>query len=113
MEDAVGNHGPDRRTADDVVAIDIAAENAVVEVVGHAVIVHRADMTRNDHVVSEVVVIRVHVRSGLRCMTRGTSVTIVLRSLLWSGLSTACIASLCIISGICCSSGRRASVTVC
>lgn len=113
VEDAVGNHGSDRRTADDVVTIDIAAEDAVVEVVGHAVIVNRTDVMRDSHVVTEVVVIRVHIRCRLRCRCRTGVASVVLRSRLRAGMSTACVASLCIIGGICRSSGRRASVTVC
>jgi len=62
VEDAVGDDGSDRRAADDVTAIDVAAENAVVEVVGDAVIVYRTDTRRDVHVVTEVVVVRVHIR---------------------------------------------------
>ena len=99
MEDAVGDDGSDRRTADHVVPIDVAAEDAVVEVVGHAVIVNRTDVVRNAHVVTEVVVIRVHIGSGLRSGARGTGVAVVLRSRLRTSLTMFVVASLRVVSG--------------
>ena len=69
VEDHVGNHSSKGRAADHVVAIDVAAEDAVVEVVGNSVVVNRSDVTRNVHVAVVVVVVRVYVgvmRSGTR-----------------------------------------------
>jgi len=94
VEDAVGDDSSDRRAANHIVSVEIAAKDAVVEVVGHAVIVHRADVARDGHVVTEVVVIRVHVRSRFRAVSRGTCMTIVLRSGLWSSLTMLVISSL-------------------
>lgn len=112
VEDAVSDDSSDRRTADHVVPIDVAAEDAVVEVVGHAVIVNRADVVRNAHVVTEVVVIRVHVGSGLRSgsSTRSTCVSVVLRNRLRTGLSMLGIASLGIVIGRGCSRRRRSAI---
>lgn len=66
VEDTVSDDGSDRRAADDVTAIDVAAEDAVVEVVGDAVIVYWTDTRRNIHVVTEVVIVRVHIRMRFR-----------------------------------------------
>ena len=111
MEEAVGNHGSDRRAADYVVTIEIAAEEAVVEVVGHAVIVNRTDVVRDVHVVAEVVVVRVHIRYRLRRGTSSRVSTVVLRSSLRTSLSVACITSLGVVFGSSrCCRGRGTSV---
>jgi hypothetical protein len=61
VEDRVGDDGSKGRAAYDVVAIDVAAIDAVVEVVGHSVVVNRSDVMRDVDVVVVVVVIRVYV----------------------------------------------------
>lgn len=96
VEDAVGDHCSDRRAADYIVPIDVAAEDAIVEVVGQAMIVDRADVARNMHVISKVVVIRVHVRDRLRRRRRSSSVrrTVVLRSRLRTSLTMIIVTSL-------------------
>ena len=82
IEDCVGDDGSKGRAADDVVAIDVAAIDAVVEVVRHSVVVNRSDVVRDVHVAVIVVVVRVHVgsvrggsrsRSVSRSMFSGTS----------------------------------------
>ena len=67
VEDGVGDDGSKGRTADHVIAIDVAAIDTVVEVVGDAVVVNRSDMMRNMHVVVVVVVVRVYV-GVVRCI---------------------------------------------
>ena len=77
VEESVGDDGSDRRTADDVVTIDVAAVNTVVEVVGSAVKVNGADVMRHVHISVIVVVVRVYVRgvgysvSGIRTVAFG------------------------------------------
>lgn len=103
VEDAVGNHGTNRRAADYIVAIDIAAEEAIVEVVWHTMIVNRTDVARNRHVMTEVVVVRVHIGCRLGTMSSSSVVSVMLRSWLRTSLSIACITSFSVIAG-CCSS---------
>jgi uncharacterized membrane protein len=66
VENGVGDDGSERRAADDVVSIDIAAVNAVVEVVGYTIVVNRSDVSGNVDVAVVVVVVRVYVGS-VRC----------------------------------------------
>ena len=85
VEDGVGDDGSERRAADDVVSIDIAAVNAVVEVVGDSVVIYRSDVMRDMHVAVVVVVIRVYVGSvGCRSVSRAMSGSVFART---SGLS--------------------------
>ena len=65
VEDGVGYDGSKGRTADDVATVDVAAVDAVVEVVGDAVIVDRSDVVRDVNVGVVVVVVGVHIR-GVR-----------------------------------------------
>lgn len=61
VEEAVGDDGSEGRTADDVVAIDVAAIDTVVEVVGDTVVVDRSDVVRDMHVTVVVVVVWVYI----------------------------------------------------
>ena len=70
-EDGVSYDSSDRRAADDIVSVDVAAVNAVVEVVGNAVIVNGTDTVRNVHVVTKGVVVRVYVRRSKRSVVSG------------------------------------------
>jgi hypothetical protein len=63
VENGVGDDGSKGRTADHIVAIEVAGINTVVEVVGDTVVVNRSDMVRNMYVIVIVVVIRVYVGS--------------------------------------------------
>ena len=63
VEERVGDDGPKRRAADYEATVDVAAIDAVVEVVGSAVIIDRSDVVRNVNVAVVVVVIRVYVGS--------------------------------------------------
>ena len=72
VEDGVCDDGSERRAADNVVSVDVAAEDAVVEVVGSSVVVYRSYVVRDVHVVVVVVVVRVHVR-----VVRGRTVSVV------------------------------------
>ena len=63
VENGVGDDGSKGRTADHIVAIEVAGIDTVVEVVGDAVVVNRSDAGRNVHVLVVVVVIRVYVGS--------------------------------------------------
>lgn len=69
VEEGVGNNGSYRRAADDIHSIDIATIDTVVEVVGDAMEVYRTDVTRNIVMVSKVVVVGVHIRSGSGTVT--------------------------------------------
>ena len=74
VEDRVGDDGSKGRAADDVVAIEVAAIDAVVEVVGDAVVVNRSNVTRDVNVIVVVVVIRVYVGVvGCRSMSGAVS----------------------------------------
>ena len=78
VEEAVGDDGSEGRTADDVVAIDVAAIDTVVEVVGDTVVVDRSDVVRDMHVTVVVVVVRVYVgivRGGAVSGTRARAVS--------------------------------------
>ena len=68
----MGDDGSDRRAADDVAAIDVAAEDAIVVVVRNTVIVNRTNARRTIHIVTEVVEVRVHV--GMRSRGAGSAV---------------------------------------
>lgn len=66
-----------RRAADDVVSVDVAAVNAVVEIVGGAMVVDRSDIVGNMHVPVIVVVVGVYIGgvrdsvSGVRSVASG------------------------------------------
>jgi hypothetical protein len=75
VEEGVGDDSSKRRAADDVVTIDIAAVGAVIEVVGHAIVIYGSDVVRNVDVVVVVMVIRVYVRSVRGAVTMMRVVT--------------------------------------
>jgi hypothetical protein len=62
-EERVSNDCSKGRTADDVVSIEVAAVNTVVEVVGSSVVIYGSDVMRNVDMTVIVVVIRVYVGS--------------------------------------------------
>jgi hypothetical protein len=66
VEESVGDDSSKGRTADDIVSIEVAAVNTVVEVVGSSVIIYGSDVVRNVDMTVIVVVIRVYVGS-VRC----------------------------------------------
>jgi len=95
IEDRVGDDGSKGRTADHVVAIHVAAEGAVVEVVGNSVVVNRSDVMRDMNMTVIVVVVRVYVgvvgsRAVIRAVTIRVSarVSAVVASVVASGLSS-------------------------
>ena len=61
VEESVGDDGSKRRAADYEATVDVAAIDAVVEVVRSAVVVNRSDVVRDMHIAVVVVVIRVYV----------------------------------------------------
>ena len=61
VEERVCDDGSERRAADYEATVDVAAIDAVVEVVGSAVVVNRSDVVRDVHIAVVVVVIRVYV----------------------------------------------------
>jgi len=99
VEEVVCDDSSDRRAADHIVSIDVAAEDTVVEVVGHAVIVNRTDVVRNRHVMTEVVVVRVHIRSGFGSGARSSGIPMDLRCRLRTSLSMLVVTSLGVITG--------------
>lgn len=72
VEDGMCDDSSYRRAADDIVSVDVAAVNTVVEVVGDTVIVNGADTVRNVHVVTERVVVRVYIGRGERSVVSGS-----------------------------------------
>ena len=98
VEDGVGDDGSKRRAADDVVAIEVAAVNTVVEVVGSSVVVNRSDVMGHVHVIVIVVVVRVYVgcvgcvSSGTCARTSGMSGTSRMSGIA-AGLSTGVVAA--------------------
>ena len=93
VEEGVGYDSSKRRAANDVVTIEIAAVNTVVEVVGDAIVVNRSDVMRNTHMSVIVVVVRVYVRGVRSAVTMVSVVTIRMSSRLSSvtGLVATCI----------------------
>lgn len=87
VEEIVGDDGSEGRTADDVVAIDVAAINAVVEIVGYTVIVNRSDVVRDVHMTVVVVVVRVYVGD----VRHSVSVLRTVSLRISSGLAASCI----------------------
>lgn len=87
VEEAVGDDGSEGRTADDVVTIDVAAVNTVVEVVGDAVVVNRSDVVRNVHIAVVVVVVRVYIGGVRYSRTVVRAVSFRMSSGMSSGLS--------------------------
>ena len=79
VEERVGDDGSKRRAADYEATVDVAAIDAVVEVVGYAVVIDRSDVVRNVHIAVVVVMIRVYIRgvrhsvSGVRTVSFGMS----------------------------------------
>ena len=99
VEDGVGDDGSKGRTADHVVAIDVAAIDTVVEVVGDATVVNRSDMMRDMHVIVIVVVVRVYV-GGVGRISSGIS------SGMSSGVSSGMVAAgLSVTAGLVTSAG--------
>ena len=77
VEERVGDDGSKRRAADHEATVDVAAIDAVVEVIGSTVVVNGSDVVRNMHIAVVVVMIRVYVGgvgnsvSGVRAVTFG------------------------------------------
>ena len=77
VKERVGDDSSEGRAADHEMTIDVAAIDAVVEVVGSAVVVNRSDVVRNMHVSVIVVVVGVYVGgvrhsvSGIRAVAFG------------------------------------------
>lgn len=126
VEERVGDDGSKGRTADYEATVDVAAIDAVVEVVGSAVIIDRSDVVRNVNVSVVVVVIRVYVGgvrpvSGVRSMavgmTSGSGLTAVAHIAVSFCAGTVyrlrlCLA-LCRVAAFGCGIGRNRIVRIC
>lgn len=80
VEERVGDDGSERRTADYVATVDVAAIDAVVEVVGYTVVIDRSDVVRNVHIAVVVVVIRVYIGGVRHSVSRIRAVSIGMSS---------------------------------
>jgi hypothetical protein len=78
-EESVGDDSSKGRTADDVVSIEVAAVNTVVEVVGSSVVIYGSDVMRDVDMTVIVVVIRVYI-GGVRCAAVVRTVTLRMSS---------------------------------
>ena len=95
VEESVGDDGSKRRAADYEATVDVAAIDAVVEVVGHAMVINRSDMVRDVHIAVIVVVIRVYVGCVRNSMSVVRAVTFGMTSrggLVATGVVVAAIA---------------------
>ena len=86
VEERVGDDGSERRTADYVATVDVAAIDAVVEVVGYTVVIDRSDVVRNVHIAVVVVVVRVYVGGVRHSVSRIRAVTLTIGMSSRSGL---------------------------
>jgi len=86
VEERVGDDGSERRTADYVATVDVAAIDAVVEVVGYTVVIDRSDVVRDVHIAVVVVVIRVYIGGVRHSVSRIRAVTVTIGMSSRSGL---------------------------
>ena len=116
VEERVGDDGSKRRTADYEATVDVAAIDAVVEVVGYAVVIDRSDVVRNMHIAVVVVVIRVYIGGVRYSVSRVRTVTVTIGMPSRSGLVAPgiVIASSVVVSAIARTRNRlRLCLTLC
>ena len=105
VEEGVSDDGSKRRAADDEVTIDVAAIDAVVEVVGSAVVVNGSDVVRNMHVSVIVVVVGVYVGGVRHSVSRVRAMAFGMTSRIASG--SGLIAIVYITAAFCAGTAHR------